>query len=651
MAKTRTVQLIAKLKNQMTPGLRNIARGSAAAATAMVAMAGAAFAAAKKLSDYGAEIFDVSAATGIAVEDVQALGYAFEQTGGSMTSMSGAIRGLNTFMRTAATGSAEYMNVLADLGLEYDTLRAMEPERAFLAITDAIGGIDSAMERNIAATTVFGGRYAQQVTGALEQAGGSLTTLTEQFEESGNAMSGEQIASLKAYSDAMTDLEFAMKKLTADALEPLLPELQDMADKGMELAKEVLPQLIPLIEAAIDTMVDTLPTVIHYLGIAADGWKTLSDAVKNGIGTTAAEDIMNTLTQAVKDGTMTVEQATEEWENFTSVGRSTASTVEGMLNPFAALRNSVQDADAAYGIFGDQQIIVNEQLNNAAMLSFRTAEGFTAIDTSARTSTVGVGQLGAALGMVAFAYSNLPDTEDETDDPIGMGNAVKNAEDFKIAFKEILVAEIEAHAQSMQMNAEHESRVMARITAEKDAEFERIQEVGMVEEEANAAREAALDKANAKMETFTGSLIGAALSGKDAWSSFWNNMQDQIAKTVLTEGFMALLNFATGGLGGGFLGNITSFLGFKGGGTVPHYSAAGGMTVPGSTTSFGDKTPIMAEAGEVVLSNSQRQDLQGGSTINHISLSFPSTISTASSAQIAQAVPTLKKILQKGNLI
>lgn len=649
MAKTRTVELIAKLRNNMGAGLRNISSGAAAAATAIVAMGAAAFAAAKKLSDYGAEIYDVASATGVSVEAVQSLGYAFSQTGGSMSSMSGAIRGLNTFMRTAATGSAEYINVLNQLGLEYDSLRAMTPEQAFLQITDAIGGLDTAMEKNIAATTVFGGRYAQQITGALDQTNGSMRNLTDAFNESGNAMSGDQIASLKAYSDAMTDLDFAMKKLMADALGPILPQLQDMADKGMAIARDVLPELIPMIEAALNAMADGLPFIIDKLSMAADGWEKLSDAIQNGVGGSEATELMGALTDAVKTGAITAEQATEEWERLTDQQRSTASTVEGMLNPFATLRNSVSDANDMFGIFGDQQIRVGEELNNTAVAAFAAAEGMQAVDGAAVVSTASAYAQANAMGMVALAYSNFlnagADVDPETLPSAVIGNASTAAEKLEMTTKQVLD----------NMKEFIKPLIEAKDIIEKHSELEdtlrqQVLDRKISEAEADQARQDALDKASAKAESFTGNVIAAAMQGQDAWSAYWDNMRNQILKTVAMKGFMMLLNLVAPGAGSA-LGGALGFLGLAGGGTIPHspsYAAAGGMTVPGSM--YGDRTVVALEAGEKVLTQNQAADLGGGGNITTISVDYRPMFSSASASDVTRMIPLIKKAMQKGNL-
>jgi hypothetical protein len=196
----------------------------------------------------------------------------------------------------------------------------MAPEDVFLSITDALGGVEDELTQNMTAAAVFGNRFGTQVVGALNQAGGSLRTMMDSFNESGRAMSGEQLEALKKYSDAMTDLDYAFKKMTVDALMPMLPALQDTQEKLATLATDVLPKLMPLIEDAIDIMINSLPVVIQLLGHVADGWASISEVIGSGrVGSGAAEQIMNDLTTAVQNGSMTVEEATAEWEEYTRV--------------------------------------------------------------------------------------------------------------------------------------------------------------------------------------------------------------------------------------------------------------------------------------------------------------------------------------------
>ena len=604
----------------MTPGLRNIARGATAAAGAIVAMGAAAFAAAKKLSDYGAEIFDMAAATGVAVEDIQSLGYAFEQTGGSMASMSGAIRGLNTFMRTAATGSAEYMNVLNQLGLSYDELRAMTPTDAFLSITDALGDLDSAMETNIAATTIFGGRYAQQIVGALEQADGSLRNLTESFDESGRALSGEQITALKKYSDAMTDLDYDMKNLIAEAIVPMLPQLKEMTDQFTELAREILPELIPKMESAINAMAEGLPVVVDLLVTAAQGWERINDIVQqNARSEDTLANIQDDLNTRVRAGIMTTEEAMAEWDSY---------------------------GDLIVSVYGMQLREVNRALED----QFRLSEAYSQTSESLQgMGSVAMGQAGA-LASIALAYQNFispPIQPEEMPDEV-ISSAGTAATKMELTLKQILT-----NFKEIAKVALSEKDTMEKTNTLEEQRRDMAIERKIAEAEADAARQAAIDNAKQAMAAFGTDMVMAAAQGEEARNRFWDNFAQRMLQTVTMNAFQQLLGLATGGIGG-FFGGL---FGFKGGGTVPggqKYQAAGGMTVPGNTNVHGDKVPVvLTEPGEGFFkSRSQMNDMMKGSGGNnyYITYSPSSLISTASNAEISQAVPVIKRIMQKGNL-
>jgi len=598
----------------------------------------------------------------------------------------------------------------------------MEPDQAFLAITDAIGGLDTAMEKNIAATTIFGGRYAQQITGALDQAGGSLTNLTDAFEASGNAMTGEQINKLKAYSDHLTDFDFATKKLTADMLVgflPMMTELADMFISGVNGAKEIADAF-----GGIEEVVKTLTIVIAAMTIAkvvdlavtgqlsiATGILTIAKiklaaaafaakmAIAGPVGLAAAAGIavlkVIELTKAMNDANESM-KANEEATRLAAEGNSLVGDL--MLGTMTAVGNGAE-------LSAEQVVILTNRINAMGADSETTAAAIGLLNAqldgsteSMELATINASQLtrktdeltlamldeaAAALeAEVAIARLNLKlkGGSDATVEAIrrsvaeaerlraimldikagpnegrdlptggGIGTGIIEPEaidEYKVSLKEI-------HALDQQAMAEHLQRVAENTTSEKDTRLEGIRAIAAAQDASDRARQDALDKANADMASFSQSAIQAAMGGTEAWNSFWANMRQKIAATVATKGFMTLLNFATGGMGGGILGTVGGWLGFKGGGSVPHspYQAAGGMTVPGSPTTNGDKTIIAAESGEVVLSRNQAQDLKGGGNVTHVAVDYRPAFSSASAADVSRIVPLIKKAMEKGGII
>ena len=725
MATQRTVKLIATLKDNMSPGLKNLAVGTAAVTAAMIAMVAQAFKSAKALSDYGASIYDTASATGLLAEDVQALGYAFDQTGGSSSSMSGAIRGLNTFMRTAATGSAEYINVLNQLGLEYDSLRAMNPADAFLALTDAIGGLDTAMEKNIAATTVFGGRYAQQVTGALAQAGGSLRNLTDAFNESEMGLSGEQIDALKSYSDTLTDLEYSNKKLTAELLNDFLPTMQGIievfsggATKVGDLADKFggFGTIVRDLTILIGTF-----TAVKIVDMAANGQLTLSTGllaaakVKLAAAAGAAKAAMAgpaglaaaaaytgvklvELTKAIVDANSAAdanEEATMRMSNAQIAAGDIINAVlltqreglvltDSVIESYLATLNRLDDgsAEVATAIeflntqlgaeqraLVDQEVLLSQAADAAGGLDYWTRN----LSASARE---------AKVATLDFAIAQLMLQETMTAGPTVIAAQIAELE----RFKNQLVALSEEPGTSLSPFSSGDPAADAEVFDRYRTEFARLmsdtskmagisdnemaqsfsdrmsdQTEAMAEyydfiEAEELTRAEAAAKAQASMESFSASMIGAAIAGQEAWEQFWTSFRNQVIATLAVKGFMAVLNFALPGVGTA-IGGALNWLGFAGGTpSIPNtgkssYGAAGGMVVPGNPASQSDGVPMMAQAGEVVLSRSKVDALanQGGNNY-YVTYAPQALMNTASRAEQAQAVPVLKRLLEKGNL-
>jgi len=139
----------------------------------------------------GAAIGDMSQKLGISAEAVQRFGYAAEQSGADIGTVDRAIKAMNVNL---AEGSTSTVSALAAAGLEFDNIRRMAPEDAFVAIGDAVAGIEDPMIRAQVATELFG-KAGQEL----------LPTFLADIERVGEAtkvMSDETVARLKAAQDA-----------------------------------------------------------------------------------------------------------------------------------------------------------------------------------------------------------------------------------------------------------------------------------------------------------------------------------------------------------------------------------------------------------------------------------------------------------------
>lgn len=249
---TRRVKLLAEVKGNMNEELKKIKSSMKGLSTASALMAVAVFAASKSLAGFGTTLFDTSKQTGATVEEIQSLGYVLAQTGGEAESAGELLGTINLFMRDAALGSKEYTDALSTIGLSYDDIARKAPMEVFTALTDGIGGLTDATERNLVASTIFGENYSQVVVGALDQAEGSIQGMMDAFIASGDALSGEQIDILKDYDQTLTDLSYSGKKMMADVLLPLIPVFKENIEAMMPLVKDLMPDLVDVAGSVAD---------------------------------------------------------------------------------------------------------------------------------------------------------------------------------------------------------------------------------------------------------------------------------------------------------------------------------------------------------------------------------------------------------------
>lgn len=122
----------------------------------VLALAGVSFAVEKAIEgvkealDFGKEMHDVSAETGLAVKDVTALREEFENAGRDGSDVGDVMAKM---MRNIDTGAANH--ALAALRLNLSELRTMGTAEQFVAIGRAINGLETPMARVAAASAIF----------------------------------------------------------------------------------------------------------------------------------------------------------------------------------------------------------------------------------------------------------------------------------------------------------------------------------------------------------------------------------------------------------------------------------------------------------------------------------------------------------------
>lgn len=145
----------------------------------------------KSVFDSASAIHDQAQAVGFSAEAFQRQKYAVEQSGGSVETFTKATNKLNDNL---ANGDKSTVAALTAAGLQFDKIRQMKPEEAWLTVTEAVGKIEDPMRRAQVAQDLFG-------KGALELLPGMIEGYRK-LGEGASVMSDETINRLEAAQDA-----------------------------------------------------------------------------------------------------------------------------------------------------------------------------------------------------------------------------------------------------------------------------------------------------------------------------------------------------------------------------------------------------------------------------------------------------------------
>lgn len=145
----------------------------------------------RSVFDTASQIHDMALQLGISSEAVQGFKFAAEQSGSTLDAVGVAINKMN---QNLAGGEKATVQALRDAGLQFQTIRSLKPEEAFLAITDAIKQIPDPMTRADVAMQLFGRGGAELLP--------AIAAGFREVSDGAEKMSNDTIDSLEAAQDA-----------------------------------------------------------------------------------------------------------------------------------------------------------------------------------------------------------------------------------------------------------------------------------------------------------------------------------------------------------------------------------------------------------------------------------------------------------------
>jgi len=228
----------AMAKSMITPITAGFAALAAGAATAGVAI----YAFTQRIAGL-AQISDDAIKLGVSGKFLQQLGYAADQSGVSVDTLTGGMKKL-----TIAIGKGDD-KPFAALKLNLAELKGLNPEQQFLNVASAISKLPTAADRAAAAVKVFG-KTGIEMTGLFAGGMDDLTALMADAEKLGIGISAEGLAKAAAADDAIQRMKASFGALldqitvgvapafdmVATAIADLIPPVTKFIDKfnGMD---------------------------------------------------------------------------------------------------------------------------------------------------------------------------------------------------------------------------------------------------------------------------------------------------------------------------------------------------------------------------------------------------------------------------------
>jgi hypothetical protein len=190
-------------------------------------------AATKHFMTIGSELVDMSARTGVSTNALGELGYAAEQTGSSVESLEKGIRLMHKTIDEASKGGKAQINALASIGLSIADIQAMNPERQFEAIGNAIASIEDPTRRAATMLELLG-RGSTSLLPMFAEGSEGLARLRKEAIELGMSIGPEQAADADRLSDAWNRLTTGASGVSIAIGSILSPMMEGFAKKLQE---------------------------------------------------------------------------------------------------------------------------------------------------------------------------------------------------------------------------------------------------------------------------------------------------------------------------------------------------------------------------------------------------------------------------------
>lgn len=246
------------------------AAGAGTALTGAVVAGGAAIVSmATKASDTADHIDKMSQKIGVSRTAYQELDFALSQSGTSVDSLQAGLKTMTAAMDGVASGSKKNIEQFERLGVAVQnndgTFRSQED--VFFDVVTALQNMDDQTEKARLATELFG-RSGSELMPLLNGAAGSMDEMRQKAHDLGLVMSDEAIDSGVKLTDTIDQVKRSFSAITNEIGVQVMPIVQQALDfilDNMPTVREVMSDVFDVISTVVTTAVSVFSNLYSYV--------------------------------------------------------------------------------------------------------------------------------------------------------------------------------------------------------------------------------------------------------------------------------------------------------------------------------------------------------------------------------------------------
>lgn len=186
-------------------GSFNRALGAIGVGVSFVAITRGLAGAAQKAIEYGDSINKAAVRTGVGAQAFSELAFAAKQNDIELDSLTNSFAKLQKVISEAGSGSKSALQAFSALGIEFEQLRALAPDKQFELIAEQISRVRDPADKARAAIELFG-RSGAELLPLFEQGAEGIRKAREEAQRLGASLTEEQVKALAEADDAIKRL-------------------------------------------------------------------------------------------------------------------------------------------------------------------------------------------------------------------------------------------------------------------------------------------------------------------------------------------------------------------------------------------------------------------------------------------------------------